>query len=348
MKKYQIGIIGAGMIAEKHASGLLKTGRVDLKWVARNNADLLPSFQNKYGISRGTTDYHDILNDTLVDAVVITSPPVLHCQMFLEALAAGKYVLLEKPMAISRDELVKMVNAQKKYPHLKVLECSCRHSRLQPKYKFVKELIHSGKLGSVYYIHHNSVAMQSRPGIEYHPSAKWFLDKSQAGGGPLMDWGVYDLSFHLGLLDDSAQLKSVTPFFIKDKLDNKDPGSEIYDVEEHFAARLLFDNGLNYYWERAAHANMEAVNETRIYGTKGGVRLSFCTWNSNVIEIFGVDDDGKGQSYRRTVEIDVSQQNDDDELSKHFVEVLDGTVEPAMSLELAARHLDIILKVNDL
>ena len=345
MKKHKIGLIGAGMIAEQHASGLLKTGRVDISWVARRNGALLKSFQDKFGIARGTVSYQDILNDPEVDAVVITAPPADHYQMFLDAMKAGKHVLLEKPMAINLGEVDRMLELRQDFPQLKVLECSCRHTRLQPKFGFVKNLIDTGVLGEVYYIHHQSVAMQSRPGIEFHPSAKWFLDKSQAGGGPIMDWGVYDLSFHLGLLSDKPELVNVMPFFIRGKLDEKDPETSVYDVEEHFAAKLQFDSGLEYYWERAAHANMMAPNETRIYGTKAGVKLSFCTWDSNKIELFAVGNEGTGKAFTQSFEVDVSAQDDGDELSKHFIEVLDGTAEPQMPLELAAKHLRILLEI---
>jgi predicted dehydrogenase len=102
-----------------------------------------------------------------------------------------------------------MVRVKKQYPEILAMECSGRHARLIPKFRKVKEIIGSGALGEIYYIHHNCVWRQNRPGIEFHPRAKWFLDKSQAGGGPLFDWGVYDLSFHLGSLGDSHDLVEV-------------------------------------------------------------------------------------------------------------------------------------------
>lgn len=343
--KYKIGIIGAGMIAEKHADSFLKTGRAVVEWVARQDKSRLADFQQKFGVPNGTTDYREMLADPSVDAVVITAPPAMHFGMFKDVMASGKHLLIEKPLGITPDEINAMVEFRQQYPEIKVCDCSCRHSRLQPKYKVVKDIIRSGRLGQIYYIHHNSVAMQSRPGIEYHPDAKWFINKAIAGGGPLIDWGVYDLSFHLGLLDDEPRLEMLSRFFIQGHLDQKDPGSSVYDVEEHFAVKMDFDTGLTYYWERAAHANMEAANETRIYGTKGGIKLSYCTWDSNVVELFSVDQDGKGNPVSERLEVDVTHQVDEFELARHFIEVLDGTAEPAMPLELAAKHLDIIMKI---
>ncbi|MBN1926005.1 MAG: Gfo/Idh/MocA family oxidoreductase, partial [Prolixibacteraceae bacterium] len=91
------GVIGAGMIAEKHIVGLQKTGQATVKWVARNDASRLADFQEKYSIDIGTTDYREILADGDVNAVVITSPPALHYGMFKAGVEAGKHILLEKP-----------------------------------------------------------------------------------------------------------------------------------------------------------------------------------------------------------------------------------------------------------
>jgi predicted dehydrogenase len=348
MKKlFNFGIIGAGMIAEKHISGLQKTGNANIKWVARNDSTRLVEFQKKFNIPFGTYNYHEILADREVDAVVITSPPQFHYQMFMDAVAAGKHILLEKPAAIKREHNIEMVKAADSHPELIISDCSSRHARLQPKFRIAKEIIDSGKLGKIYFIHHNSVSRQSRPGIEYHPSAKWFLNKEIAGGGVLFDWGVYDLSFHLGLLNDAPQLEDINLLLMKGGLDNKDPGTNVFDVEEHFAVSLKFTDGLNYYWERASNANMEAKNETRIYGTRGGIKLSYCSWDQPEMEFFDVENEGKGAARKEIIKVDMSLQNDHDELSKHFINALSGSEKVAMPITLAAKHLEIIYRIYE-
>lgn len=346
-KNIVVGIIGAGMIAEKHIVGLQKTGRAKVKWVARENGEKLKSFQEKYSIPFGTTDYRDILADSEVDAVVITAPPAFHYAMFVDAVNAGKHILLEKPAAVSKSHVDSMVALAAEHPELLISDCSSRHARLQPKFKIVKSIIDSGKLGEIYFIHHNAVARQSRPGIEYHPSAKWFLNKNIAGGGVLFDWGVYDLSFHLGVLGDVPQLEKSDLLFMKNGLDNVDPGTDIFDVEEHFAVSMQFSGGLRYYWEHATNANMEATNETRIYGTRGGIKLSFCSWENPDIELFDVEDQGRGKARKELIHVDLQGHDDNDALSQHFVNALLGEEKIEMPLSLAAKHLDIIFGIYD-
>ncbi len=345
--KLTLALIGAGMIAEKHVTAFQKTGQANIKWVARKNEAKLQAFQDKFNIPNGTTDYKDILADPEVDAVVITTPPNVHYDMFVDSLYAGKHVLLEKPMSISRDKVQKMVDEGKKHPELKVCDCSCRHARLQPKYRKAKTIIDSGVLGDVYYIHHNSAWRQMRGGIEYHPEAKWFLNSEIAGGGHLLDWGVYDMSFHLGILSDTPELESIRAAFLKANLDKVDPGTDVNDVEEQFVTFLKFSKGLNYYWERANNAHVEVPNETRVYGTKGGIKLASCSWESDYIEYYDVEDEGRGKARMQKVEVDMTGHDDDLALAEHFIDVVVNDKKPAMPLELAQKHLNIIFDIYD-
>jgi predicted dehydrogenase len=232
-----------------------------------------------------------------------------------------------------------------RYPELIAMECSARHSRLNPKFSFVKELIASGALGEIYHIHHQRVERQNRPGIEFHPIAKWFLDKSKAGGGPLFDWGVYDLSFHLGILGDAPQLEQVKSVTMKSGLDDVDPETTVYDVEEHLSVSMVFSDGLSYYWERGAHAHMHVPNETRIYGTRGGIKLAYCTWDDPEVIFYDLDDEGNVREKRFTQEC--PKEEDGYFLSLHLIDLLDRKVEPLVSLETAKKHMEIIFRIND-
>jgi predicted dehydrogenase len=234
-----------------------------------------------------------------------------------------------------------VVRAAQDHPELVVLEASCRHTRLQPKFRFIKEVIDSGKLGRVYHIHHNHLGRTTF--VEYNPAGTWGVDKTLAGGGPFIDWGVYDLSFHLGLLDDEPKLKSLRCFKING-LHDVSGYAQVADVEQHGAAWMEFDTGLTYYYERGAGVHAETDCETRIQGTKGGLRFHFPTWESTTVEYFFEEN---GEPKKETFEVDMSGHGPDDDvpLVAHFLDCLEGKAEPMMPVELAAKHMEILFRI---
>lgn len=342
-KNLTIGIIGCGMVAHNHINSFRKIKEASLKWVCDASESVVHAVGEQYSLSFCTTDYQTILNDPTVDAVVICTPPNSHFQIAIDAIHANKHVLLEKPATITLKELKLLNNVIENHPNLIILDCSARHSRLQPKFNFFKELISSGKLGHVYGIHHNVVNRASRPGIEYHPTAKWFLNKSISGGGPLIDWGVYDLSFHLGILGDTPTPASIKAFTVSG-LDRDTTNDGSFDIEEHAIVVMQFDPNLIYYWERASNAHNEAQNETRIYGTKGGLKFSYLSWESGEAEYYFLDINGIHQKELITVDLQGHSKAEDDfyAMDLHFIECILDHVSPILPFSLSAKHLNII------
>jgi predicted dehydrogenase len=282
------------------------------------------------------------LADSRVDAVIIATPPYLHAEQLIATLEAGKHVLLEKPMAESLESTRKIVSAVAQAPSQIVLEASCRHTRLTRKFQFIKSIIDRGQLGTIYHIHHNHLSRTTF--IEYNPSGAWAMDKKLAGGGPFIDWGVYDLSFHLGLLEDVPQLKSLRSFSRND-LRDVSRLVEFSDVEQHGAAWLEFNTGLTYYYERGAGVYSETPNETRLYGTKGGLRFQFPSWDSNEVEFFYIEN---GEPRKEILTVDTTGAPDDSlALTTHFLDCLDGKAEPLMTVERAAKHMEILFRILD-
>jgi predicted dehydrogenase len=342
MKKYDLGIIGAGMYGKVLTRHFQQDERANILWINSASEATTKSAAEEFGIEKWTLDYREILTDPAVDAVIIATPPYLHAEQLTAALAAGKHVLLEKPLAESLESVRQIVAAVERAPDQIVLEASCRHTRLTRKFQFIKEMIDSGKLGEIYHIHHNHLSRSTF--IEWNPSGAWAMNKKLAGGGPFLDWGVYDLSFHLGLLDDIPQLKSLRNFSRND-LRNVSKLVAFSDIEQHGAAWLEFDTGLTYYYERGAGVHGETPNETRLYGTKGGLRFQFPTWDSNEIEFFYTEN---GEPHKEVFTIDMTDAPEDSfALTQHFLDCLDGKVEPLMSVQRAAKHMKILFKILD-
>ncbi|HMB22884.1 MAG: Gfo/Idh/MocA family protein [Chloroflexota bacterium] len=339
MKKYKLGIIGAGMYGKMLMHCFGQDQRAELAWVNSASEATTKAAAQEFGVDKWTLDYHEVLADPAVEAVVIATPPYLHAEQLEAALAAGKHVLLEKPMAESPASVRKIVSAVEQAPRQIVLDASCRHTRLTRKFQFIKSILDSGRLGTIYHIHHNH--LQRGTFIEYNPNGAWAMDKMRAGGGPFIDWGVYDLSFHLGLLDDVPQLKSLRSFSRND-LRDVSKFVDFSDVEQHGAAWLEFDTGLTYYYERGGGVHAETPNETRLYGTQGGLRFQFPTWDANEVEFFYTEN---GEPRKEILTVDTTGAPDDSlALARHFLDCLDGA-EPLMPVQRAAKHMEILFRI---
>ena len=340
MNTYDLGIIGAGMYGKVLMRYFQQDQRANLLWVNSASAATTKTAAEEFGVEKWTLDYREILADPQVDAVVIATPPYLHAEQLAVALKAGKHVLLEKPMAESLGSVHQMVAAMEQASGQIVLEASCRHTRLTRKFQFVKSILDSGKLGEIYHINHNHLSRTTF--IEWNPNGAWAMNRMLAGGGPFIDWGVYDLSFHMGLLDDVPQLKSLRSFHRNDLRDVSNL-VDFSDVEQHGAAWMEFDTGLTYYYERGAGVHGETPNETRVYGTKGGLRFQFPNWDSNEVEFFYTEN---GEPRKEILTIDMSGAPDDSlALTTHFLDCLDGKTKPLMTVQRAAKHMEILFKI---
>lgn len=331
-----VAVVGGGMIGEKHVDALHSDGRARVRWVCNRSEERLRRWRADPRVERATPDPGVILADPEVDAVIVATPPSSHAALGLAVLRAGKHLLLEKPMALTREEASSLVDEAARRPDQVALDASCRHARLQPKFAFVKGLVDSGRLGEIYHLHH--VMLSPETFLDWNPRAHWALERRLAGGGPVFDWGVYDLSFLLGVLGDAPVLRGVTAFH-KGGLRSRSA-----DVEQHAAAFLAFEGGLTCAYERGAGVHGEARTETRIHGTRGGLRLAYPSWEPPVVELFDEGPDGKPR--REVLAVDRGGHGDDDAaLVAHFLDCVEGKATPAMPFARAARHLDMLLRI---
>jgi len=342
MKQHNLGIIGAGMYGKILMKYFKQDERANIIWVNSASEATTKAAAQEFGVEKWSTDYRDVVNDPAVDAVVIATPPYLHAGQIEAALAAKKHVLLEKPMAESRESVRRIESLVEAAPDRIVLEASCRHTRLTRKFQFIKSMIDEGKLGEIYHIHHNTLSRGTF--IEYNPNGAWAMNKKLAAGGPFADRGVYDLSFHLGLLNDVPQLKSLQ-CFTRNDLRDMSRLVAFSDIEQHGAAWMEFDTGLTYYYESGAGVHSEAQNETRLYGTKGGLRFQHFSWDSNAIEFFYNEN---GEPRKETFTVDMTGALDDSHaITMHFLDCLDGIAELLMPVERAAKHMEILFRIMD-
>jgi predicted dehydrogenase len=338
--KLRIGLIGAGMIAREHLAGILKHPNATLVSVADINAasanelaQLCPEPPRVF------TDYKSMLASVPLDAVVVCTPPWLHEEMTIAALEAGVHVLCEKPHSTNLASAERMVEAGKKSGKV-LADCSSRYL-FSPILRDARSAIESGIMGDIYYVRYTARGSFVRPGIEYNPGAVWFLDKSKAGGGVLLDWGVYDLAITLTLLGYPA-LDYVMGFTYTG-MDNSKQTYAMFDVEEHGAATLRTANGILIQWEHAWAAHMQEQSRLQIFGSRAGLAFSPVQWDRpRTMEIIR-------RSYTETNVQRITTKEEDIYLNpvSDFIDALVEGREPAMPAEKALVALRTIFAIYE-
>ena len=261
---FRVAIIGAGMIAKAHVTQWRAIGNVEVAGVADINPEILEKFSTEHQIPNPVADYHDLLSRNDLDAIDICTPPWLHEKMAIEAVEAGKHAMVEKPFTIGAAAGERVVRAAQQAG--KVVACRVGARRLGVQCRTMRNLIEAGTLGRIYMMKLMTRALY-RPGIEYNPSGRWFLDKRLAGGGALYDWGVYDLDLLFGMFGHLpiVEVEAMTFRGVDDpKLDTP------FDVEEHAAAWLRLADGGTIFWERAWATHLPPENRWDFYGTNAG------------------------------------------------------------------------------
>jgi predicted dehydrogenase len=138
----------------------------------------------KLGIERAFGSYDELLTDPNVDAVYIPLPNHMHVPWSLHAIAAGKHVLCEKPIALSVIEAEELADGAAAQPRLKVMEAFMY--RFHPQWQAARQLVRDGQIGDVRTIHTQFSYYNDDPlNIRNQPGM---------GGGALMDIGCYPIS----------------------------------------------------------------------------------------------------------------------------------------------------------
>lgn len=269
--KLKVGVIGLGAIGQNHINAYQKIKDAEVVAICDVVPQILEATAKHLNLDKDKafSDYRDLLKLKEVDAVSICTPPFLHSRMTLDAAAAGKHVLCEKPMAMNTREAREMVEACKK-AGVKLALCWSRQ-KFSPVVDTAKEYITTGKLGKIYYARSSGFSFRRRPGIDVLVGSKWFLESSKAGGGALFDVGGYDLDLVLYLLGN-PQPVSVSAMTFQGVGETK--VDTTFDVEEHATLFIRFDNGCVLTLEKAWAANIQNTEGIMILGSKGGLKLN--------------------------------------------------------------------------
>jgi predicted dehydrogenase len=187
-EKLGVALVGLGSLSTNQiAPALQKTKRCKLAGIVSGTPAKREKWAKQYGLAPEhiyTYETFDkIAEDDAIDIVYVVLPNGMHCEYTLRAAKAGKHVFCEKPMAISSVECRRMIDACQKAEKLLGIGYRCQ---FEPHHLKCMELAKSKEFGEIKQI-------VAGFGFKIGDPNQWRLNKKLAGGGPLMDVGIYAL-----------------------------------------------------------------------------------------------------------------------------------------------------------
>ncbi len=202
----RVGIVGAGFMGRMHFDAYQKlaarvrvaalcdqeAGRRIGDWKdAIGNLGDAGAVQRDFSEVKPCSDYRELLTDPDIDLIDICAPTFLHREVAVAALAAGKHVLCEKPMARTVAECDAMIAAAEKTDR-KFMVAQC--TRFWPEYVYLKRLVDTKKYGRLKALHLRRQA--ARPGYTLN---NWIANP-ELSGGMVLDLHIHDVDYALFLL----------------------------------------------------------------------------------------------------------------------------------------------------
>ena len=297
MRALGVGLIGTGYMGKCHAlawnavaSVFGDVPRPRLAMLCEVDEALAAQRADAFGFARATADWRALIADPDVDVVSITTPNAFHAEMALAALAAGKHVWCEKPMATRFADAQAMADAAGKAGVVAALGYNYVQN---PAIRLAAKLITEGTIGPV---SHARVEMDED--FMADPAVSFSLKSAAASGhGALDDFGVHAFSLLTLLLGET---QAVMADMARPYRERPLPGGGMRAVETHDVASLLlrFASGASglVALNRSAWGRKGRI-ALQVFGARG--TISFDQERLNEIELYLAEGPADRQGFRR-------------------------------------------------
>ncbi len=336
----RIGIVGAGNIASLNVAGYLEDGRCEVVAVCDPRKDRADEAALAWGASSVYTELDSLLADPSIDAVELLTPTHLHRDHALAALAAGKHVSCQKPIANTIEEAREMQAAADEAGRiLRISECF-RH---YPPLELAKKLIAEGAIGQPTHLRMKTVVGQTDSAFQAGLDADgytWRLT-STSPGGHLFDDMIHKYAVALWLFDrDIISVQAVVnrrDFFFE-------PCATIFEYDE---PGLLGTMDVLYapkMWMRSQFYGADEFFE--IQGDEGYLWVTRCTGEMlDLPAVILYDGNRDVQTTTNFTAIDAAWDTGFRRSSTHFVDAIVDGVPPEMSAGDAIKALQLCFAV---
>lgn len=270
MDTLRVGIIGVGWPGQRHIEGYQKHPHAEIVAISDVNAPAAERVKEDYHVDGADVyaDYQELLARDDIDAVSICTPNFLHAPMALDALEAGKHVLLEKPLAHTLADGERLAAKVAERPNQAFMIAF--NNRYRPDSILLKEQIAAGTLGHIYYAKTGWLR-----GASEFTLRGWFTQRERSGGGPLIDLGVHMLDLSLWFMGNPRPV-SVSGSVYHEFSDfmRESTGGNV-DVEDLATAFIKLDNGatiaLDVSW--VSHIEESNLVYAQLFGSAGGAKI---------------------------------------------------------------------------
>ena len=282
-KKLRVANIGM-KFGMSHVEGAMSYG-AEIAAICDSNAENLRFAGERYGIpeDRWFTDYADLLNRDDIDIVTVAIPDQLHVKVSCDFLRAGKNVLCEKPLALTREDIEKMIKVADESGAKFMVGQICRFT---PAFEKAKELIESGTIGELYFV-------ESEYAHDYMKLCDdWRADPNRHG---VIGGGCHAVDLLRWLAGDPQEVFAYGTHRLLPQVPYDDATIAIMKFSDNLAGKVFVSTG----------CKRDYTMRTVIYGTKGTI---ICDNTSPAMTLFTVDDEQVTKE-AQTIEIEVNNHN---------------------------------------
>jgi predicted dehydrogenase len=287
-----IGIVGYGLMGRAHAYGYELAPRVrDLPVVPRlraisgRDAEAVAAAAGRYGVATWTTDWRELVSRDDVDIVDVCTPPGTHAEVVETALAAGKAVLCEKPLAADYASARRAaeVAAATGLPNA----IGFNYRRL-PALSLLKQLVDEGAVGEVRLWRASWLSDEFLdPGIPFD----WRFERA-LGATSIADLGAHLVDLALWIVGDVAEVAAQSETFTRER------SGRAVDVDEASSALARFAGGARGTFEMARVCARRPCDFTvEVNGSRGTLRFDYARLNE--LWYGDAEDDGRLYGLRR-------------------------------------------------
>ena len=326
MKTYKFGVIGCGRISKNHLESIKAISGATLVAVADCDEQAVTRASDRYSCT-GYCNYHDMLANPEVEIVNICTPSGEHAKIAIDALKAGKHVLVEKPMAMSLAEADAMIAAANEAG---VKLGVVHQNRFNNAIIKLRKAVEEDKFGK---LTHSSAVVRWNRNDEYYSQAPWRGTWAQ-DGGCLMNQSIHNIDLLQWMMGPVESLFAYTATNMRN-IEGEDVGAII----------LKFKNGALGVIEATTTIYPKNLEETlSIFGSTGTVSIGGIAVNKIEAWRFSGEDEttilaGQGEEPPNVYGFGHA------DIIQDFMNAISENREPAISGKEGRKALEIILAV---